>query len=293
MKTFISFLSFFFLSLSLTGQCSSLVLGSNGLPSETPDNLECIEAANRIIAEHYAPVIYHMTDMSSNRSVGGRADLITSVFYDVDLNNINTQSDLSTGNNWANLENYSSGQTENIDALDPYVYYSVVWTDDYWIIAYGYYHPRDWAGGGACCGTPFTPSDSHENDYEASIFVINRNDYNLKGTFTTFHKKFLKYSTTEIDLTNNPNVFIDDRTHGPVMNLTSGECIEDGGNPCDGCKFFFLNNSNLQVIYRLSEDGVAFVNATIGIGDRLVGEGEYILEDIFGSHEYSKLLYTL
>jgi len=95
-----------------------------------------------------------MTDMASNRSVEGRADLLTSVFYDVDLENVTSDEDLSTGNNWSSLPDYTLGDTENIDALDPYVYYSVVWAENYWVIAYGFYHPRDWAGGGACCNSP-------------------------------------------------------------------------------------------------------------------------------------------
>ncbi len=286
----ISFIISFFFSLSLIGQCTDLVLeSSNGLPSETPDNLECIEAANKIIAEYYSPNIYHMTDMASNRSVVGRADLLTSVFYDVDLENVTSDEDLSTGNNWTSLENYSSGETEDIDELDPYVYYSVVWTENYWVIAYGFYHPRDWAGGGACCGSFVNPTDSHENDYEAAMFVVDRNTYTLKGAVTIFHGPLLKYSTTLHDLTNNPNVFIDDRTHAVVMNLEPGECIDDQQLfNCDGCEEFYLDDPENHVFYRAKEESSdPYVRTTVGDDDKLYGEGRYILEDVFGSHEYS------
>ncbi len=291
----------FFLSFSLLGQCPNIVTdASTGLPSETPDNLECIEAANRIIAEYFAPNIYHMTDMVSSRSVEGRADLLTSVFYDVDLDNVTSQEDLSTGNNWINLEDYSSGDTEDIDALDPYVYYSVVWTENYWVIAYGFYHPRDWAGGGFCCNPPGSrPGDSHENDYEGAMFVVDRNTYTLKGAVTIFHGPLKKYSTVLHNLTNNPNVFIDDRTHAVEMNLEGGECIRDAPNPCDGCKDFYLDDPQNHILYtRVQDNEEPYVNTTrldniinppgTQIEEsRLYGEGKYILEDVFGSHEYS------
>lgn len=116
-------------SIYANGQCD--------LPSELPSNLADLETANRAIAECYAPTIHHMTENTETHSLMGRADLITSVFFD------GTE---SPGDNWNNLTSFQSGNPSTHDELDPLVYYSVVWTDWAWIITYGFYHPRDYAG---------------------------------------------------------------------------------------------------------------------------------------------------
>lgn len=51
-----------------------------------PTNLIELEMANRRIAECFAPTIHQMTENTEENSAEGRADLITSVFYDGDMN---------------------------------------------------------------------------------------------------------------------------------------------------------------------------------------------------------------
>jgi len=126
-----------------TAICEDIVLDNDGLPIDLPTDIYCLEYANNIIANEYAPTIRHMADATGgfgNRGLDGFADLIVSPFYDGDYN---------TGNNWNNLANIACCDISSVDvdAFDPYVYYSVVWLEDYWLVTYGFYHPRDWALG--------------------------------------------------------------------------------------------------------------------------------------------------
>lgn len=170
------------------------------LPTELPSESE-LENANRVIAECYAPIIHQMTDNGYANSENGRADLITSVFYDGNYN---------TGDNWENLEYYLSLPTNEYDALDPVVYYSVVWTNWAWVITYAFYHPRDYSGtDNICC------FDNHENDLEGAIFVVSRknssnfNAFEVLGAYTISHNDLLHYDY--IDYV--PEIYVDNGSH--------------------------------------------------------------------------------
>jgi len=80
-----------YLLLLIIGAITSLQLFSQyDLPSELPSNLADLEAANRTIAECFAPTIHHMTENTDYNSANGRADLITSVFYDGNMDKYST-----------------------------------------------------------------------------------------------------------------------------------------------------------------------------------------------------------
>ncbi len=224
----------------------------------------------------------------NDRGVKGYADLLVSPFYDGDYN---------TGNNWNNLDdialNYVFGSNAE-DAFDPYVYYSVVWLEDYWVVTYGFYHARDWApelilplSEIAVCR-----ADCHENDYEAAIFVVSRENREVVSAHSVAHYAFKKYHNLN-GLT--PTVFIDDRTHAVELNL-GNECIDyglesglvgPGASRCDDCKDFFAPGGNVvyQPIPINSEEEPSIDVAEIGIdnNDHLVGTGRYELVDIFGT----------
>ncbi len=246
------------------------------LPTELPSSLAGIEAANKTIAECFAPTIHQMAERELEHSVNGRADFITSVFYDKLPNG---DIDYDCTNNWENLADYKDGTTLSHDELDPVVYYSVVWTNVAWVVTYGFYHPRDYAGYvGACC------LDNHENDFEGTILVIDRSTNNVTGGYSISHFNLLKYHT----ITAIPDVFIDNRGHAVELNIGT-DCIEDIILSCDNCMHFSLGH----IIYTLSQDGNAFVdaaplvNSAGNMSQNLVGTGAYILEDIFGSSPIS------
>jgi hypothetical protein len=223
-----------------------------------------LEAANKIIAECFAPTIHQMTENTETHSLMGRSDLITSVFFD---------STESPGDNWNNLTGFQFQNPSTHDELDPVVYYSVVWTNWAWIISYDFYHPRDYAGGECCV-------DNHENDLEGAVFVVLRSTEEVIGAYTISHFALIPYD----DVTSVPDIFIDNGSHAVEANVGSG-CIKDFGNPCDNCKEF----SEPHIIYTLSTDGVASVTAAVSTthSSNLVGTGSYVLEDIFGSHPES------
>jgi len=172
------------------------------LPSELPSNVVELEAANKIIAECFAPTIHQMAENTETHSLMGRADLITSVFFDP------TE---TTGDNWNNLTGFQTGNPSTHDELDPVVYYSVVWTNLAWIISYDFYHPRDYASGNCCF-------DAHENDLEGAIFVVNRNTEQVTGAYTISHNDLLAYD----NVTSVPDIFIDNGTHAVEANLGTG-----------------------------------------------------------------------
>lgn len=258
----------FFFSLSIVcstvGQCPYL-------PTSLPNSETELEAANRLIAECFAPTIHQMAETGAvQNSANGRADLITSVFYDGDMN---------TGNNWQSLDDFAFGNPMDHDELDPVIYYSVVWTNAAWIITYAAYHPRDYSDMGACC------IDNHENDLEGAFIVVNRGFQGIPfgtvmGAYTMHHQTMIFFD----DITTVPELFIDNGTHAVNANLGSG-CITDWENPCDNCKGF----DEPHITYTPSTDGNSFVNATVSSthDENLQGTGSYLLEDIFGTHSSS------
>gem|GEM_PF-1799303 len=260
-----------------------------------PSDPGCLFDANKIIAHQYAPTIRHMADARgdwNDRGVKGYADLLVSPFYDGDYN---------TGNNWNNLDNkalnYVFGSNAK-DAFDPYVYYSVVWLEDFWVVTYGFYHARDWAPDLILppTGIPICIADCHENDYEAAIFVVSRENREVVSAHSVAHYAFKKYHNLN-GIT--PTVFIDDRTHAVELNL-GNECIDyglengsvgPGISRCDDCKDFFAPGGN--VVYQPipinsdEEPSIDVYEISIDNNDHLVGTGRYELVDIFGTDDES------
>jgi len=250
----------------------------NNLPDELPQLPSDIEAQNLIIAQCYAPNIFHLAEHTLVNSANGRADLITAVNYD---NNWNT------GDNWEKLEDYDENNPDTHDELDPLVYYSVVWTDIAWVITYGFYHPRDYGGNEDCCctGCGLFDGENHENDFEGAILVVSRidtesgiNENQVVGGYSISHNDLIKYR----DISEVPEVFIDNRTHAVELNLGPFDEIKTSGNPCDDGESF---NSFNSIFYTLSDDNNASVWATESTNSPgfLFGFGSYLLEDIFTS----------
>lgn len=132
----------------------------------------------RSLAEYWAPVFYHDTDSSDYK-----ADLLTKFNFDGDYNG---------RNNWENLGNYYLGH----EALNAYVYYSVVESENFYFIGYYTFHPRDWNE----FNSFFT---SHENDLEGVLLAIRKN--NKQGTLiaavTEAHNHFYQYKAPGQSLT--------------------------------------------------------------------------------------------
>ena len=252
---------------------------------------------NAQIANCYAPTIHHLAQNSLEFSANGRADLLLAVDYDGDWN---------TGNNWENLEQFdgldSMGEpdginTEDINELNPKVYYSVVWTDIAWVVTYGFYHPRDYSKeSGPCCnGSDILglPGDSHENDFEVVIVVVSRiagngvNKFQVTGGYSTPHGNLSEYR----HISSIPEVYIDDRTHAPLLNLNANEAIDydnplgcDSGIPVGFPHIVYINNTDpgiMPFVHIEDEDYEFFDNFYIW------GFGEYELDDIFGDNPES------
>jgi len=104
-------------SISL-GKNNSLLDNSSIVNNKMPDKyLE--------IAKKFAPIIYQGIEGD------GFSDLITNFNYDGNW----------IGNdNWDNLDKFKN-------SLKPYIYYSILETEDYYYINYDIFHPRDWKGG--------------------------------------------------------------------------------------------------------------------------------------------------
>src|SRR6187397_3382735 len=96
------------------------------------------DAAQRALAEHYAPVIFQ-------ESRSAVLDFITRFDYDGDWRG---------DNNWRNAYLYDH---------PGYVYYSVIESTRHYFITYAFYHARDFTG------RPYegyAPKTEHENDLE-------------------------------------------------------------------------------------------------------------------------------
>ena len=255
-----------FFSIYVKSQCN--------LPSDIPLNQAEIEVANKKIAECYAPTIHQMADAVTPKSLGGRADLLVSAFYD----------DTDFTNNWENLSLFSIAQ------LQPHVYYSVVWTEVAWVVTYGFYHPRDYAPVNllldpisntlvdVCC------PDNHEHDFEGVIFVINRSSLEVQAAASISH--FQLFLESQNFGSSPPEVFIDDRTHA-VRTSIDGDCIDEDLAPltiapCDDCKTFSSGN---HIVY--SYNGGSQTTSITPSGGLLTGTATYALEDIFSSAPFS------
>jgi|GEM_PF-2367192 len=239
------------------------------LPQSIPSTASELEAANATIASEFAADIHQLVEAKYANSAQGRADLILPLDYN-GWDRI--------GQNWDDLLGVSE------DKLLPKVYYSVVWTSNAWIVTYALYHARDYSSQqSGCCGGVLwsTPGDNHEHDLEGTMFVIDRssaNAGNIIGAFSTWHKDLFKY----IDVTSVPTVFSDNQTHAIELNLSGSDDIDSWSNPCDDGTGVEMAGA---VVYTPTTGpptlGPLSVNPDQN--DFLIGNGEYILEDIFSS----------
>ena len=124
------------------------------------------------LAYHWAPI--HYQDTAGN----GKADYITRFDYDGDWRALN---------NWDNLNRFP---------LRAYVYYSVSETDTHWFIAYGFFHPRDWASA-TLDFLHGNDQHEHENDMEGLLMIVRKDGTpygQLEGMVTNAHKDFYSYT---------------------------------------------------------------------------------------------------
>jgi len=154
------------------------------------------------IAEYYAPIIYQ--DVADDNP---RADYITKFNYD---------GDWIGNNNWDNLENYK---------LLPYVYYSVVESENHWFICYAIFHPRDtqlWHN---------LDLLKHENDMEGLLMVVEKDGTKygrLCCLVTVAHLDFFSFVVPDSDIEGNeedidgkisfegshPRIYVQAKGHG-------------------------------------------------------------------------------
>lgn len=137
---------------------------------QTPNDLICKPTSaaeviqfNEIIAQYYAPTFRQQF----SQNYPPEFDYIRAFDYD---------GDWVSNNNFNNI--FSTG-----DGFFPKIYYSVVWTNKYWVVAYGVFHPLDYADVGFNSGDPLGSIlaglglcmlDVHENDTEGVVYVIKR-----------------------------------------------------------------------------------------------------------------------
>jgi hypothetical protein len=126
------------------------------------------------LALRWAPIHHQDVDATGTHALGGRADYITRVDFDGDLNG---------RNNWDR-----AGQSGT--SLAATAYYSVAETSTHWYITYFFFHPRDWVD------HPFFETE-HENDGEGVMFAIERDgsEYGvLRGAVSVAHTNFYSYT---------------------------------------------------------------------------------------------------
>lgn len=125
-------------ALTATAAAAALTVAPLAAPAPATAAVSRAELALR-----WAPVHYQDVDATGAHALGGRADYLTAVDFDGDLNG---------RNNWDR-----AGQSGT--SLAAHVYYSVVETSTHWYITYLFFHPRDWTD------HPFFETE-HENDGE-------------------------------------------------------------------------------------------------------------------------------
>jgi hypothetical protein len=239
--------------------CPTSVLCETPLPTTLPDNQAELAIANSKIACAFSPTIRQLAEADLPNSHNGTADLITSVYYD---------GDAQAGNNWDNLVNYSI----NHPALNPVVYYSVVWTAQYWIVTYAFYHPRDYS---FCSSISPCRIDNHENDMEGVMYVVNRATNQIVKAAAISHNQLLASCNS-----GNNIVSIDNRSHACRIGIV--DFIADV-NPCDD----IISFSYPHIVYTrgtISSQNLSYASIfdASGVPHSLVtGTASYILEDIF------------
>lgn len=135
------------------------------------------------LAYYHAPIHYQDVDNTGSHGLSGKADYITRVDFDGDLN---------AKNNWENID-----QTQYKG--DAYSYYSVVETSTHYFIIYAFFHPRDWTDNPFAYGL-----DEHENDLEGILTVVQKNQSTYGQSIamiSVFHNDFYSFKTSDSSLT--------------------------------------------------------------------------------------------
>ncbi|OJJ17741.1 hypothetical protein BKI52_28165 [marine bacterium AO1-C] len=136
------------------------------------------------LAFHHAPVHYQDVDRTGSHGLSGKADYITAVDFDGDLN---------ATNNWNNIakSNYPGKAVS---------YYSVVETTTHYFIIYAFFHPRDWTD-----IFFLYYFDEHENDLEGLLTIVRKDGSTYgkaEGAITVFHTDFYSFKAASSSLTN-------------------------------------------------------------------------------------------
>lgn len=236
------------------------------LPLVLPTNLEKRDAYNRDIAYCFAPHVHHLiSGEDSPQGLDGIGDLMTSVFFD---------GDIITADNWDNLEDYVT-DPNNQEALNPVVYYSVVWTEDNWYIIYAFYHARDFAIDDDLLGEFCHDLDAHHSDMEGVVLKVKR-PTDDEGAYVVASKSGCHHGYDErpyiTDWGSEVGAIFENETHIVVSIDNATHCVkhdyldqvEDGYNPCEPEAVDFIDYTPTE--------GEAWINLE-------QQEGEYTLVD--------------
>ncbi|REF98182.1 hypothetical protein DFJ67_4196 [Asanoa ferruginea] len=123
------------------------------------------------LALRWAPIHYQDVDATGSHALGGKADHITAVDFDGNLNG---------RDNWDHAG----------ASVAAHAYYSVVETSTHWYLTYLFFHPRDWVD------HPFFETE-HENDAEGVLLAVERDGSTygaLRGAVTVAHSDFFSYA---------------------------------------------------------------------------------------------------
>jgi hypothetical protein len=148
---------------------TTLVLAGLALPTQAS-----AAVSRAALALRWAPIHYQDVDTTGSHALAGKADYITRIDFDGDLN---------ARNNWDRA-------AQSDVSFAAHGYYSVVETSTHWFITYLFFHPRDWTD------HPFFETE-HENDGEGLLLAIERDgsDYGvLRGAVTVAHTNFYSYA---------------------------------------------------------------------------------------------------
>jgi hypothetical protein len=126
------------------------------------------------LALRWAPIHYQDVDATGSHALGGKADYITRVDFDGNLDG---------RDNW----DRAAAADASFAAA---AYYSVAETSTHWFITYFFFHPRDWAD------HPFFETE-HENDGEGVLLAVQKDGsaYGiLRSAVTVAHTSFYSYT---------------------------------------------------------------------------------------------------
>ena len=146
----------------------ALTLAAASLAVATPASAAVSRAE---LALRWAPIHYQDVDATGSHALGGKADYITAVDFDGNLNG---------RDNWDHAG----------APVAAHAYYSVVETSTHWYLTYLFFHPRDWVD------HPFFETE-HENDAEGVLLAVERDGSTygaLRGAVTVAHSDFFSYT---------------------------------------------------------------------------------------------------